>query len=274
LRPELLSLRLFLAALLALAAGHVSVAQQWHLVQSQPIHQPQVISLDRLGQVYVADNQSNLFKFSPQGKLLFTYSPAQRGRLAVVEAWNPVKILLFYEDRQQILLLDRFLTPITTIRLNDLSTGLIRLATLGSDDQFWIFNESDFTLSKVDPRYPDSRLQTNLNQILNNAPYDFRLLREYQNNVYLVDRNTGIYIFDNMGNYRKHLPVKGMSSLGFKGDEGYYLQDNQLVFFNLYTHQQRTLPLPAGKSYQQVLIGDKTAYLFTGTHLDIYLFEN
>jgi hypothetical protein len=274
LKTDQLFPRHYLLVLLLLAGARISWAQELQLVQSLPLRQPQAVSIDRLGQVYVSDQKNNLYKFSPQGKPLFTYSPAQQGHLAFVEAWNPVKTLLFYDDRQQIILLDRFLAPITTIRLPDLTEGLIRLATLANDDQFWVFNESDFSLSKIDPRYPDARLQTNLNQILQNAHYDFRLLREYQNQLYLLDRNSGIYIFDNMGNYKKRLPVTGLSYLGFKGDEGYYLKDGQLLFFNLYTLQERVMPLPAAKSYQQALVGDKSLYLFSTTHLDLYRLDN
>jgi hypothetical protein len=272
LNPDRLLISLCLVLLL-LAGARPGRAQQFTLVQSVPVRQPQAVSIDRLGQVYVADQQNNLHKFSPQGERLFTFSPPQRGRLTCVEAWNPVKTLLFYDDRQQIILLDRFLTPITTVRLADLTDGLVRLATLAPDDQFWIFNESDFSLSRIDPRYPEARLSTSLNPILPQAPYDLRLLREYQNHLYLLDRNSGIYIFDNMGNYKKKLPVQGLDYLGFKGDEGYYLKHGQLVFFNLYTWQERTFPLPAAQPYRQVLAGDKKVYLLSEAHLDVYHFE-
>lgn len=263
----------FCCLLLLLAGARISFAQQLHLVQSIPVSRPQTVSIDRLEQVYVSDQHHNLYKFSPLGERLFTFSPARQGRLALVEAWNPVKTLLFYDDRQQVVLLDRFLTPMTSLRLADLTDGLIRLATLAGDEQLWVLNESDFRLEKIDPRYPDSRLSTPLNQVLENGQYDFRLLREYQNQLYLLDRTSGIYIFDNMGNYKKRLPVKGLAYLGFKGDEGYYLKNGQLVFFHLYTGQERTFPLPAAKDYQLALAGNKTLYLFSTTGFDIYRLE-
>jgi hypothetical protein len=263
--------RLLLLLLLWAAAAGPAMAQQLQLLQSLPMQQPQAISIDRLGQVYVADLKNNLHKYSPRGELLFTFSPPTPGRLTSLEAWNPVKTLLFYQDRQQLLFLDRFLTPLSTIRLSDLSDGLVRLATLAQDDQLWVLNESDFSLQKIDPRYPDARLQTSLNQLLNADTYDFRLLREYQNNLYLLDANSGIYLFDNMGNFKKKLPVRGITSLGFQGEEGYYLKNGQLTFFHLYTLRERTVALPPVRPYQQVLVGNKTVYLFSPTHLDIYL---
>ena len=259
--------------MLVLAASHPAGAQQLRLLQSLPLLLPQLVSIDRLGQVYVADKNNILYKLDARGKRLQTYSPPQAGQLRAVEAWNPIKTLLFYEDRQQVVLLDRFLAPLAQIRLADLDQGLIRLATLASDDQLWVLNESDFSLSKIDPRYPDARLSSRLNQILPRTAHDFRLLREYQHHLYLLDRNSGLYIFDNMGSYKKKLPLTGLSSLGFQGDEAYYLRDGQLVFFNLYSLQESTYPLPAGKTYLQVLASANTLYLFSGTQLDIYQFS-
>jgi hypothetical protein len=268
--PANFILRLVFISLLVLQINSRLKAQSFTFVKSVPVDQPGVISIDRLSNIYVTDRKNNLHKFDPAGKALQTFSPPITGRLAGVEAWNMVKILLFYDDRQQITLLDRFITPITTTRLADFTNGIIRTATLAADDRIWLLNESDLTLSKIDIRFPDAILKTELNQILAKAPSDFRFMREYQNNLYLVDRLSGIYIFDNMGTYKKKLPLPGLSYLGFKGEELYYVKDNQLFFLNLYTQLTRNLPLPPEKNYQQALIGENFIYFFYNTGFDIY----
>jgi hypothetical protein len=231
---------------------------------------PGAVSIDRLSNIYVTDRRNNLLKFDPNGKLQQTFSPPATGHVASVEAWNMVKILLFYDDRQQITLLDRFLTPITTARLSEFSNGLVKAATLAADDRIWLLNESDFTLTKVDVRYPDAALKTQLNQVLSTSQNDIRLMREYQNNLYILDGISGIYVFDNMGTYKKKLPVRGLTYLGFRGEELYYVKEGQLVFLHLYTQQTRTIALPAGKDYQQALVSDNACYFFTPAGFDIY----
>src|SRR3712207_6375801 len=52
-------------------------------------------SIDRLNNVYLVDRQNNLYKFNSAGQLTTTYSPPAGGHLALVEAWNAAKILLF-----------------------------------------------------------------------------------------------------------------------------------------------------------------------------------
>ena len=251
-----------------------SIAQILQLKQSLPVNKPGAISSDRLNNIYFSDQKNNIYQVSADGNLVRTYSPPTQAHVALIEAWNLVQIFAFYDDRQQITILDRFLTPLTSTRLSDLMDGNIRLATFASDDQIWLLNESDFTLAKVDVQHPEVKTRSQLNQILPNSRTDFRFMREYQNNLYLIDRTSGIYIFDNLGNYKKKLPVTGLSYLGFKGDEGYYLKNNQLTFFNLYTLQEKSLPIPMQANYFQVLVGQNTVYLFSDTTLDIYSISN
>jgi len=261
---------LLLAWLLLLTSQSIVSAQSLVYSHSVALDNPGAISLDRLSNIYVTDRKNNLHKFDATGKLTQTFSPSVKGHVASAEAWSMVKILLFYDDRQQITLLDRFLTLISSARLSDFTDGIIRAATLAADDRIWLLNESDYTLNKVDIRYPEAALKTQLNQILNKDQNDSRFMREYQNNLYMVDRLSGIYVFDNMGTYKTRLPLTGLNYVGFKGEELYYLKDGQLVFQHLYTLKQRSLPLPPDKNYQQALIGENFYYFFTSLGFDIY----
>ncbi len=226
--------------------------------------------MDRLNQFYLTDAKNNLFKFAEDGRLLQSFSPPQAGKVSLVEGWNMLKVFLFYDGQGQAVLLDRFLNPISQVNLNRPTDGNIRLATLAADDRFWAFNESDFSLLKFDPRLNEAVLQTPLNQILQPGQYDLRFMREYQNTVYLVDRKSGIYLFDNLGSYKKKLPFAGLSYVGFRGNELYFLKDQTVHFFDLYSNKKRAVPAPAGKKYQQVLLGDKYWYFVGEKGVDIF----
>ncbi|WP_324676010.1 hypothetical protein [Hymenobacter sp. GOD-10R] len=243
----------------------------WKLVRTIKLAKPGAASLDRRGNFYVADEQDNIHQYGPDGQALNTYSPPQPGHTAQIEAWNSAKILVFYDDRQEILLLDRFMTPITSVQLLDFVDGSIRVATLAPDDRLWLFNESDLTLRQFDPTLQRLMLSTPLDLIIGRSKPDFRFLRQYQNNLYLVDRTSGIFVFDNLGNYRKKLPFTGLNSVGFRGDELYYLTNSQVQFFQLYNFTERTMPLPTTTSAaQQVLLGEQYAYLVTPAGVLVY----
>ncbi|WP_159437404.1 hypothetical protein [Hymenobacter daecheongensis] len=250
-------------------AAVVPDANGWTLVRTIALRQPGAASLDRRGNLYVADEQDNIHQYGADGQQLNVYSPPQPGHTAQIEAWNTSKILVFYDDRQQVLLLDRFMAPITQVRLTDFMDGQIRTATLAPDDRLWLFNESDLTLRQFDPTPQRLTLSTPLDLIIGRSKPDFSFLRQYQNNLYLLDRTSGVFVFDNLGNYRKKLPFTGLSTIGFRGDELYYLTEGKVSFFHLYTLAERTLPL-AVAGVRQVLLGEQYAYLLTTAGILVY----
>ncbi|RSK51363.1 hypothetical protein [Hymenobacter rigui] len=241
----------------------------WQLVRTISLPQPGAASLDRRGNFYVTDAQNNLHQYSPDGQALNTYSPAQPGHTMQVEAWNTAKVLVFYDDRQQLVLLDRFLAPISELALPEYLDGQARVATLAPDDRFWLLNESDLTLRQLDVNQKRFTITTPLDLLIGRSRPDFRFLREYQNNLYLVDRTSGVYVFDNLGNYRKKLPFTGLTHVGFRGDELYYQTADEVHFFHLYTFQERMLRLPVAGA-TQVLMSEQYLYLSLPTGVQVY----
>ncbi|WP_347157739.1 hypothetical protein [Pontibacter chitinilyticus] len=270
-----MNLKPYLAAILWLVLGAAlpGFAQAPQLVfsHSLPCSSATAISQDRSGNVYLLDARQNLLRLDSLGRPLDTFSPPTRGRIHSIEAWNPMKLLLFYQDRQQLLLLDRFMRPISSINLSELNyQGTARAATLAAGDGFWLFDETNFALRKLDLRQPGSVIETPLNLILNRNQFDVRQLREYQNMVYLLDFNGGVYVFDNLGNYKTKLPFTGVRYMGFRKNELYFVQDAMLHFFDLYTLQERTIPLPTQKPYISAIVNGSSLFLFTSAAVEVY----
>lgn len=244
----------------------------WTLVRSVKLASTGVASLDRRGTLYVVDRQNNIVQLSNEGQILNTYSPAVTGHISQLEAWNTTKILAFYDDRQQLLLLDRFLAPLTQVRTADFLDGTIRAATIAPDDRLWLFDESNIALEQFDLNQQRPTISTPMDLLIGRSKPDFRFLRQYQNNVYLVDRAGGILVFDNLGNYRKKLPFVGLTYVGFLGDELYYVADNKLKFFHLYTFTERSQPLP-DVDIQQVLVSEQYVYALLADQIKLYRWQ-
>ncbi|MCC9165995.1 hypothetical protein [Pontibacter harenae] len=264
---------LLLLCLLQPLATTVVAQEQAQLTYSHstPITSASAISQDRNGNLYLLDAKRNLLRLDAQGRPLDTYSPRTRGRITAIEAWNPMKIMLFYQDRQEVALLDRFLRPITSTRLSDYDyTGMVRVASISSDDNLWLFNETEFTLSKLDIQRGSKAIETSLELILDREQFDVRQLREYQNMLYMLDANAGIYVFDNLGNYKQKLPYEGINYIGFSDNELYFVKEDKLHFRNLYQQQEQVIKLPAAKQYTAALVSNEYAYLFSQKQLDVY----
>ena len=254
-------------------ATTAATATPWKQLRLIKLPNPGAASLDRRGALYVADADNNLRQYGPEGLPLNTYAPAQPGHVAQVEAWNVTTTLVFNDDRQQLVLLDRFLAPITEVRLADYLDGTVRVATLAPDNVIWLLDESNLVLREFDPNTLRLVQSTPLDLIIGRSRPDFRFIRQYQNNIYLVDRSTGIYVFDNLGNYKKKLPFTGLGAIGFRGDELYYLDAGAIHFYHLYTQAERRVALPAGldpATVRQVLVGETYAYIFMATGIAVY----
>ena len=259
--------------LLPLNAPAAPTVAAWKLLRLIKLPNPGAASLDRRGALYVADADNNLRQYGPEGLPLNTYAPAQPGHVAQVEAWNVTSTLVFNDDRQQLVLLDRFLALISEVRLGDVLDGTVRVATLAPDNFIWLLDESTLTLREFDPNTLRPVQSTPLDLLIGRSRPDFRFIRQYQNEIYLVDRSTGVYVFDNLGNYKKKLPFPGLSTVGFRGDELYFLEAGAIRFFHLYTQVERRVALPAdvaAGAVRQVLVGAAYAYVFTALGVAVY----
>jgi hypothetical protein len=174
-------------------------AGAWTLVKTLTLPNASAASIDRRGTLYLADKDNNLRQLTTAGQPLNTYSPAQPGHVAVLEAWNQNAVLVFYDDRQQVLLLDRFLAPLSEIRLADYVDGTVRTATLAPDGLLWLLDESNLVLREFDPQNLRMVQNTPLDLLIGRSRPDFRFLRQYQNNIYLVDRTSGVFVLDKQG---------------------------------------------------------------------------
>jgi len=257
----------------AVPANATAQPGAWRLLRQINLPNPGAASLDRRGALYVTDADNNLHQYGAEGLPLNRYAPPLPGHVAQVEAWNVTNILLFNDDRQELVMLDRFLNPLAQLRLSEYLDGTVRVATLASDNHIWLLDESSLVLREFDPNSLRLIQSTPLDLLIGRSKPDFRFLRQYQNNTYLVDRNTGIYVFDNLGNYKKKLPFVGLTNIGFRGDELYYLSEGTIHFFHLYKLTERSMPLPAGVetgAIRQVLIGEGFGYLFTNQGVQVY----
>ncbi|WP_221627033.1 hypothetical protein [Pontibacter sp. Tf4] len=258
--------------LLCVAIPALAQQKQPEFLQTIPVSSATAIAADQKGIVYLLNPRRNLVQLDSLGRLLTVYSPQTiLGRNTTIDAGNPLKLLLFNQDRQELLLLDRFLRPISSALLPEFGlNGTVRAAALASDDGFWLFNETDFTLGKLDMRMRKVVFETPLSLVLDHNRFDVRMIREYQNQVYLLDYNAGIYVFDNLGNYKQKLPLSEVAYIGFLGNELYYVKDGSLHFYDLYKQQQRTISLPKDKKYTTALATDNRLYLFAGKTADVY----
>ncbi len=267
--------KLTLPVLISLLICNPCTAQQWIPISEKKLNVPVAIgNLDRLGNIYLSDIRGNIQKFDGSGEFRAQYAPQQYGSLTTLESWASLRVFLFYEDLQQYAFLDRFLNPSEFVRLPLGVFGMVMLATPSSDNQLWLLDSRPMNLVKFDYNFNSVSISQALNQLTDTIDLKPYHMIEYQNRVYLGDREIGILVFDNLGNYLHTLNKTGSQRFYPNREELYYLEDNQLHFISLYSDSHRTVDLPDnGTNYQQVLVMENTIVAISNDRMYIYHYK-
>jgi len=150
-------IRFFLFALTISALGQTSV--EVVSLDSEALTMDQLISVDNFGTLYYT--KANVFnKVKPDGSRL-NYSNVQLGAITSVNAFNTLKINIFYQDFNTVVILDNRLAEIFKIDFNMLQPykNVTHVST-GYDNTIWIFNQDLQQLELFDYKTNKIRVTT------------------------------------------------------------------------------------------------------------------
>ncbi|NJO03597.1 MAG: hypothetical protein HC880_19655 [Bacteroidia bacterium] len=249
------------------------VAQSLKLLHKVPIGKPTAISVDKRRLLYISDEQGNVYQYDTTGQRLLNFSPPRPRDVSLLEAWQSLRIFLFYREYQEYTLLDRFLTPPATqaaYQFNPEQIGFAQVATMAADNNLWVLDNRDFSLKKYDPIREMTLVHTALDLVLDPSNYDINFIREYQNILLINDRQQGILLFDNLGNYQRTLPYPNLNYLGVTQNALCFLQGTNLCFYDLYQGHEYKIKLPQEPEWLfATLVGNRIAAL-SRNHLFIF----
>lgn len=193
-------------------------------------------SMDTSGNIFLSFEGGTITKFSSSLDSLFSYSPLKVADTKLLEAGTGLVIFAFYDFFQEYLLTDRFLTRPTRSKFPT-SIGYIDIATQSLDNNIWMIESANFSLVKYNVQLLRIEIETLLNTVVESDNNSFTFIKEYQNQVFLVDENSGIYVFDNLGNFSNLIQAK-TKKVGFYSSKMLYLEDHKLITKDIYTNNK------------------------------------
>lgn len=246
-------------------------AQQLQLIDSLQIAEPLSVSMDRLGNYYLVSKNGTIKKYNSQNQFENDFSPQQAGRPSLIEAWNPLRLFAYYEGLQEYIFLDRFMTSANRFDLKSI-TDYCALATVSADNNIWMIDLAEFGLKKYNTTYKQVSINTPFDLLLDPTSYEITHIREYQNLVFISDAVSGILIFDNLGNYLRKLPYKGLKYFNFYDRDIYFLHNAQLKFVDIYSGKEKSYP--AQQETKFCLYDGKQLRLFEQKQMKIFTIRN
>ena len=224
----------------------------------------QIIAVDPQGYIY-AVNDVTLYKYAPDGTLLYTSNNSMDGHIASIDVDNPLKIMLFYRDAGSIVFLDDKLSPIgNPIDLFSKGLTTISLATYSTKNNIILYDEANTDLIILDFYFNEKeRIHYNFNEF-----YPVILKDVNEKKIYMQDSQNGIYFFDSFGTYDKNIAILSEHPVQILKDMIFYVKNNQLNSYNYLNLEANTL-IDLPEETQQVLVYQNKLILSNGKTISI-----
>ncbi len=201
-------------------------------IKKTNLYADKLISIDNFGTSYYTKN--NVFYKTINNKAI-TYNNLQLGTLHSANAFNPLKINLFYKYFNTVIILDNRLAEIFKIDFNTLADYKnVTHVTTGHDNTIWIFNQDLQRLELFDYKTETIRAQT--------APVQSAVLGITSNfNSCLLLTENYLYIYNYFGSLRKKIKNIGYTALAESNENIVLKKDNAL--FYLKKNQEHIHPI-------------------------------
>ena len=170
-------------------------------------------TVDNLDNIYIINSTGQVKKLNANGDSVAVYNDVKKyGKVTMIDASNPMKLLLYYQDFSTIVALDRIMNVRGTIDLRKHNILRARTIGLAYDNNIWIYDEVDNKLKKIDD---DGRVinETADFRLLFNDPPSPQRIFDHDGFVYLYDTARGIFVFDYYGSLKNRIPIRGWNNV-------------------------------------------------------------
>lgn len=164
---------------------------------------------DELCHIYVTKPNFAVVKYTPDGKELYRYANTRLDEPTFTDATDPFNILLFYQEYQTVILLDRTMTETARLNFGDFDLFNVNAVGISSDNNLWVYDELNFRLKKMNRNGETIQESDDLGLLLN-ANIKPNFITERNQKVFVNDPDIGILVFDFFGQYIKTLDFKNL----------------------------------------------------------------
>ena len=225
------------------------------------------ISVDRLGGFYTVGDCS-IEQFDPNGKLVKSFQLDECYPTELLEAWSYVRLYAYQNYKQQFTIFNSHLEEVEELNIDPSFAVEPRLATPSTDlTHYWIL-DVDNSIKRVSLKSNSVDIES---EAVKSIKGKFLHLREYQNMLFLLHENSGIYVLDHLGKLAFQVPVQKTNYFSFAGEDLYYLQDNRVHFFDIFTRDKYTIDV--GPEFKFAIATDEKLILIKDGKAEIYEFS-
>ncbi len=247
-----------------LSIGNISMyAQQLDTIATDVAR----FTIDKLGQIYLADTRGNVFKKQVQNDSVKYYNNTLLGAPDIISAESGINLYVYFQDFGRLQVLDNYVSLKENLNLYDLGYNTVSLITASSDGGVWMYDIANNDLIK---------LSKGLHQVydsgdLRNIVGEFMeplFLDESKGMVFLADQEH-LLVFDRFANLVKKLPVEGFKNAVSIGQGYIILTESELYYIDDKTIiEKNNIVLPiAIEKIDKIDYSNNILYLLMGQKL-------
>ena len=156
----------------------------------------------------------------------FVYNALQLGRITSVDIINPLKVVIFFQDTNTVVLLDNKLNEIERINFNNLQQFLnVSTASNAGNNSLWVFNMDTQQLEIYNYR---AKMQTVVSQ-----PFPGKLISQASNfNYCFTLTENKLRAFNVYGSLLNDIPIDGYERIVQQNENLVALKENSLFFIS------------------------------------------
>lgn len=198
---------------------------------------------DEMGNVYALHGDV-LELFNAKGQSWLQNSVKTFGKITAIDAFYSLKPMVFSQDQGQLAVLDNTLSVQgSVINLPRDGYPQVVLACMSVQNSFWLFDNRELSLVRVDAQLRSMANTGRLDQLLGITPVP-TAMQEYDSRLYVNDPLLGILVFDLFGTYFRTIPILDAQSFEVRAGALYYFSEGKMHVYDMKSFDIIEFPLP------------------------------
>ncbi|MEP6615198.1 MAG: hypothetical protein ABJA57_01400 [Ginsengibacter sp.] len=228
-------------------------------------------TVDNLGELYIINSSNQLKKLDEKGDSAGVFNQVTKyGKLSYVEAQNPWKTILFYQNFSTIVLLDKYLNVLTSINLRKQNIFSVKAVSTSYDNNIWLFDEQDNKLKKIDDGGKLLFESVDFRLLFDSVPSPLKII-DRDGFVYLYDPLKGLYVFDYYGSFKNKLPFLQWKDFTVIDKNIYAFDEKYFYTYKINSLDLKQFLLPARfQNYTSVKVGNNKIYMLKNDSLQFF----
>ncbi|WP_367773316.1 hypothetical protein AB3G33_05835 [Flavobacterium sp. WC2421] len=179
------------------------------------------IGYDQFGFHYTIKN--NVFTKTKDGESL-DYKNIALGKITKVDIQNPLKIILFYENFNSVIILDNQLNEIQKINFSENPTPIVANAVgIASQNQLWVYNSLNQQIGLYD------YLKNEYKSISTSFPESIKYYQSNLTTFYWVDKKHNWYSCDRFGKITTKIKTIDFDQIKIITENQYLISKNSIL---------------------------------------------